>query len=168
MRVHFASGVHPFPKPWVNVDFGPQHGADYTADLLDELPLQVHDVTHAYVGHFLEHITVSDGVDFLRRVNERMAPGGRLYIVGPDTERGDAYCRAGAITAEFRRQIGKHENTSGPGMSHLWDCTPGEVLRQCRAAGWRHIVERPIQDLPVHDVPVISLAGWQFFVTATT
>lgn len=170
MRVHFASGEHPFPQPWWNVDYSE---GDQQADLLRELPENLRGIATAYVGHFLEHLTPDEGVKFLIRVRERMAPKGRLIVIGPDVEKGRALHARGRINDDLLYRIGAHGERTGPGgvdrsHCHLWDCTAEGVLAQIREAGWPRAAEFPIAALPAlyPDIPVISLAEWQFAVTA--
>lgn len=170
MRVHFASGEHPFPAPWWNVDY---LEGDQRADLLDELPDNLVDIERAYVGHFLEHLTVREGVSFLTRVRKRMAPRGRLIVIGPDVVRGKEHYARGLIDADLLYRMGSHGEVGGPdgrdrSHCHLWDCTGADVVSQVRDAGWPRVAEFSITDLPTlyPEVPVISLATWQFAVTA--
>lgn len=168
MKVHFASGTHPF-RGWLNVDYS--EGADLRVDLLgwpwpDEID-QVHD---AYVGHFLEHLTRAEGVEFLRRVRERSIPGARLTVVGPDVVKAARWLSNGQITQRFFRQVGKHGEPDGNnrGACHLWDCTSFEVIGMMKEAGWKDPVELPISRMAelVPGVPVIDTAGWQFLAVA--
>lgn len=171
MRVHFASGDHPFPAPWRNVDY---HGGDQTADLLGELPPNLTGIEWAYVGHFLEHLTPQEGIDFLTRVHARTRPGGRLLVVGPDVAKGREWFACGRISADLLYRIGKQGDPTGPGGAdrshcHLWDCTGSAVVDQATAAGWGQVEEFPLGQLPTRypDIPVISLEEWQFAVVAT-
>jgi hypothetical protein len=171
MRVHFASGEHPFPDPWLNVDRGahwPQ--LDQTVDLLGPLPGNLDGIEWAYIGHFLEHITPDEGTDLLKRIRERMAPGGRLMVVGPDAAKGEAWHAAGRIGDDLLYAIRAHGEPDGTDRTgcHLWDCTGDAVLKQAELAGWSGVEEFPLGELPSRypEVPVISLVEWQFAVTA--
>lgn len=171
MRVHFASGTHPFPAPWHNVDY---HGGDQTADLLQDFPANLDNIEWAYVGHFLEHVTPDEAVIFLKRVASRMRPGGRLMVVGPDAAKGQAWYDAGRINADLLYAIKAHGDPTGPDGAdrahcHLWDCTGAAVVELATAAGWSAVEEFPLGQLPTRfpDVPVIALDEWQFAVVAT-
>lgn len=164
MKVHFASGEHLFPKPWVNVDL--YCPSDLAIDLNEDFPSALEGITHAYVGHYLEHITPTQGKMFLRRVRNHMAPGGVIHIVGPDVDKGEVFFRRGMISAHLREHIGRCiiENDSG-GESHFWDCSGRAVVTMLRKSGWIDPVELPVAALPA-DVPMICDAGWQFYVRA--
>lgn len=168
MKVHYASGTHPFPE-WLNVDY--EAGADIQTDLLQwPWPQRISGVRDSYVGHFLEHLTRDEGVQFLTRVRLRSLPGARLTVVGPDVVKAQQWVSRGAMTKGFLKQVGKHGEPDGNdrGAVHLWDCTGFEVVGMLKEAGWDRIVELPISRMStlVPDVPVIEDASWQFLVVA--
>jgi hypothetical protein len=174
VKVHFAAGTHPFDPPWRNVDIeGHQPGITDQADLIDGIPDHLTGITEAYVGHTLEHFTQEEGVEFLTRLLDRMVPGGRLTIVGPDAVKGEAWFKAGRIerwlldAIKAHGQIPEHE-PHNRGAVHLWDCTGAEVVRLATLAGWERVEEFPIGDMAkvVPGVPIINTAGWQFAVVA--
>lgn len=168
MRVHFASGYHPFPPPWLNVDF--HDCGDQQVNLLEEFPDNLSGITWAYVGHFLEHLTVAEGVVFLRRVRASMATDGALIVVGPDVGKGRAWFEQGRIGDDLLFAMGRHGDPDGDDRAdcHLWDCTGARVVEMLADAGWAHVEEFPLGELPQRfpEVPVIDLAEWQFAVVA--
>lgn len=167
MKVHFASGPHPF-EGWVNVDYTAK--ADIKADLLSPTwPSELHNLHDIYVGHFLEHLTYAEAGQFLGRVRDISIPGARLTVVGPDVERAQRMLDQGAIDQEFYNAVAAHgeispEDPNNRGAVHMWDCTPGRVKHLLSQYGWGDAVEIPIARLPqmVPGVPVISAAPWQF------
>jgi len=165
VRVHFAAGEHPFPTPWHNVDYRPP--CDQQVDLLKPLPKNLTGIEWAYVGHFLEHITPTEGVTLLRRIRARMAPEGRLLVVGPDIEKGRRMHAANQIPDDMLYAIGAHGDPDGNNRTgcHLWDCSGEAVVAQAVKAGWA-AEEFPLGQMPAlyPDIPVISLAEWQFAV----
>lgn len=176
MKVHFAAGVHaPKFSPrdgWWNVDFALGPGVQQRVDLLsDDWPENLTDITVAYVGHFLEHLWPDEAVTFLERVRSRMAPGGLLVVVGPDTHKGQAMHDRGLIPASLLKQIKAHGEPNGNdrGGCHLWDCTDAVVVQQATFAGWQDAQSRDITQMRrvTPGVPVISTAAWQLLVTAT-
>lgn len=175
MKVHFASGTHPFPG-WTNVDAFEWPGChiDLVADLLGELPKQLVDIEIAYVGHFLEHLTPEEGVAFLEKVRERTSPGGQLVIVGPDAVKGQTWFDEGRLPKELLSAIKKHgsipeDNPNNRAGVHLWDCSGAAVVQQCQDAGWISALEIPLGKLAntLPDVPIIDATEWQFCVIAT-
>lgn len=168
MKVHYASGTHPF-EGWLNVDYSTK--ADLKVNLLEwPWDQQISAVHDAYVGHFLEHLTRQEGVEFLRRARMRCLPGARMTVVGPDVVKAARWLSRGAMTRRFFENVGKHGVLDGDnrGDVHVWDCTGFEVVEMLKEAGWDRVVEIPISRMAqaVPDVPVISAATWQFLVVA--
>lgn len=168
MKVHYASGTHPFPG-WVNVDY--EMGGEIQADLLSwPWPDEIRGVHDAYVGHFLEHLTRQEGVEFLRRALERSAPGARLTVVGPDVVKALRWYNNGAMTLRLLNAVRKHGDPRGNdrGACHLWDCTGFEVVEMLKEAGWSRVVELPIYRMEelLPGVPIIDTSGWQFLAVA--
>lgn len=161
--VHFASGEHLFPAPWVNVDL--YCPSDLAIDLNEEFPPALGGITHAYVGHYLEHITPKQGKLFLSRVKQRMALGGKIHVVGPDVDKGEDFFQRGLIGAYLREHIGRCiiENDKG-GESHYWDCSGRAVATMLSKTGWSRVEEHPIANLT--ECPMINTSGWQFYVKA--
>lgn len=169
MRVNFASGEHPFPAPWWNVDLNDHIGVSEHVDLLDEFPPSITDVERAYVGHWLEHLTVSEAVEFLTRVRAAMRPGGQIVVVGPDVERAEAMNQAGQLPDGLLAAIRPHGERYGNDVSHIhaWPCTAEQVRRMMSVAGLTGVDDLDWSSLAALDIPVISDAPWQFVLTAT-
>jgi hypothetical protein len=174
MKVHFASGTHPFGSDWVNVDALNFPGVDLIVDLLSPFPDDLVGIDTAYVGHFLEHLTIEEGTDFLCRVQERMSVGGQLVIVGPDVDKAQRWFDAGKIPADLLAATKAHgsipddEPWNRAGV-HLWDCTGAAVVSQCQEAGWTSAREIPLGRLEttLPGVPIIDATEWQFCVIAS-
>lgn len=169
MLVHFASGEHPFPKPWWNIDI--HYEPDQRVDLLEELPSNLVNIQWAYVGHFLEHVTPDESVALLKRIRERMVAGGRIVVIGPDAVKTQERYERGELSEALRDATLTHGDAIGNDRigCHLWDCTGDAVVRQLDDAGWFDALEFPLGELPQRfpGVPVIDLGEWQFAATAT-
>lgn len=168
MKVHYASGTHPFPG-WVNVDY--EAGGEIQADLLSwPWPQEISAVHDAYVGHFLEHLTREEGVEFLHRARMRSLPGARLTVVGPDVIKAQRWYNNGRMSKELYLATRKHGDPRGNdrGACHLWDCTGFEVVEMLKEAGWSRVVELPISRMGslLPGVPIINDSSWQFVVVA--
>lgn len=168
MHVNFASGTHPFPKPWWNIDLNDHPGVDEHVDLLTDLG-SVHDIKLAYVGHFLEHITPDEAVDFLTRVRDRMDPRGWIVVAGPDVPKAREMHVAGELTIDLLIQIGAHGTRSGNDCSHVheWECSVKEVQRMLEEAGFVGVGGVGWDQFPHLGIPVISDAGWQLALIAS-
>lgn len=155
-----------YAEDFWNVDHeGSPHPTDERVDLTGPLPWEPGTVTRAYLGHLLEHITIDQGTDLLRRLLKIAAPGCDLMIVGPDVRRAEAMHRSGVLSAEWLRLV-RDGGDRWPGDRHLWQCEPQTVIRMLVNAEWGNIREIPIDLVP--DVwPVVSRVGWQLAVQAT-
>lgn len=166
MRVNLASGTHPFPG-WWNVDLNDHPDVDERVDLLAGLGSVV-DVELAYVGHFLEHLTPHECVDFLTRTRGVMRPGGRIVVVGPDIDRAQLLFEDGLLSPDLFAAIKPHGLRHGNDVSHIheWVCTGTEVREMLERAGFGPANDLDWPAVAALGVPVISDAPWQLAVTA--
>jgi predicted SAM-dependent methyltransferase len=83
-RLHLACGkVH--LADWVNVDQDPQSDiVDVSWDLRHSLPLAGGCCEYIFHEHFLEHLTVEQGLALLRECRRLLMPGGVLRVAMPD------------------------------------------------------------------------------------
>lgn len=176
MKVHFASGNHPFSAEdgWVNVDIHDWPGVDLKANLLDELPDQLSNIEVAYVGHFMEHLSYAEGVEFLSRVRQRMATSGLLVVVGPDHEKATQWFKDGRMGQDLFDAVHAHghipdDNPADRAGIHMIDHTGALAVEQAAAAGWTYAHEIPLSTLSMTHpgVPIIDASEWQFCVVAT-
>lgn len=82
MKLNLGCGPHAF-QGWVNVDLD-EHPNVRSVDLRLPLPFQASTFNFAFTEHFFEHITFSEGLNFLKEVKRVLKPGGVLRIVTPD------------------------------------------------------------------------------------
>jgi predicted SAM-dependent methyltransferase len=68
---------------WVNIDLDSPK-ADLKHDLRQPLPYAGGSVEFIYNEHFMEHLTVQEGVAFLRECHRLLKPGGVLRVATPD------------------------------------------------------------------------------------
>lgn len=172
MKVHFASGTHPFPKPWWNVDLNdwPQ-GVDERVDLLSGDWGSIEAVTLAYVGHWLEHITNAEGYTFLYRLREVMVPGSTAVFVGPDVNRAQEQHERGLMSDDLLfacRPHGVPEGGDGHNRAgcHLSPTTATNVSRLLEDTGWSNVRSPTWMALAGMGIPVINASDWQYCLTA--
>src|SRR6266511_684156 len=166
MRLNLGCGELPAPHPWRNVDYQAPHTVDEVVDLCGPLPWPRDSVTHVYMGHVLEHLTVEDATSLLRRLLPLMAPGGQVMVVGPDVERGQAQHQSGEIDDGLWRVMRAGAGAQRwDGDRHLWDCEPRMLERILCEAGWSDVREVPIDEVPGF-WPVVSRVTWQCAVGA--
>jgi predicted SAM-dependent methyltransferase len=74
-------------QDWLNIDLTPAHESVVAHDATTPFPCP-NDVFRAvFSEHFLEHLTLPDGVQLLRECYRVLAPGGRIRIATPDLAR---------------------------------------------------------------------------------
>lgn len=55
-------------------------------DVTQGLPFQNNEVDGVYSEHFIEHLSQTDGIGFLRECRRILKPGGTIRIATPDLE----------------------------------------------------------------------------------
>lgn len=83
MKVNVGCGSYPLCG-WVNIDMLADSAADVIADGTN-MPFSDASVEEIYAGHFVEHLTPEQAVQFLAECRRCLTPGGKLGIVVPDT-----------------------------------------------------------------------------------
>lgn len=169
MKVHFASGTHPFPHPWVTVDANPAMTPHILADLRADLPPELQDIEQAYVGHFIEHLTPDEGVKFLAGVRSKMVGGGRIMVVGPDVQRCTQWLLQGAMGAQLYVQTRATVPLSDDPGEHVWDTYEAAVAALLEDAGWTHVTGFNVETMATEhpDWPCINNSGWQYGLVAS-
>jgi predicted SAM-dependent methyltransferase len=83
-RLHLACGKVHLPG-WVNIDRdAPSNIVDVSWDLRDPLPIADMSAEFIHHEHFLEHLTVPEGLKLLRESRRLLMPGGVLRVAMPD------------------------------------------------------------------------------------
>lgn len=70
---------------WVNVDVDSEK-ADLNIDLREPLPYEDNSVDFIYNEHFIEHLTVEEGLSFLSECRRVLKPGGVLRVAAPNLD----------------------------------------------------------------------------------
>lgn len=83
MKLNVGSGNSPL-KGYLNLDMAETPQVDLLARA-PSLPFLDGSFEEIYAGHFLEHLTMEEGVEFLGECHRCLAPFGRLALVVPDT-----------------------------------------------------------------------------------
>lgn len=82
-RVHVGSGPNLLPG-WINVDLHPVPGLDFALDVRKGLPFE--NVALLFAEHFLEHLTIDEGLAFLRDCRRILKPDGILRLSTPNLD----------------------------------------------------------------------------------
>lgn len=83
-RLHIACGKVKLPG-WVNIDRDPvSEIIDVSWDVRRPIPIGDCSCEFIFHEHFLEHLTVPEGLAFLRECRRLLVPGGVLRVAMPD------------------------------------------------------------------------------------
>ncbi|MEO8218359.1 MAG: methyltransferase domain-containing protein [Acidobacteriota bacterium] len=83
MRLHIGSGAINL-EGWVNVDRAPYPGVTHVLDIRAGLPFS--EVDYIFCEHFVEHLTLREGLQFLRECRQALSPDGVLRISTPNLD----------------------------------------------------------------------------------
>jgi len=82
-RLHIGSGTESLPG-WVNIDTRALPGVDLVLDVRGGLPFE--NVEAIYAEHFLEHLTLDEGLAFLAECRRALAGAGVLRLSTPNLD----------------------------------------------------------------------------------
>ncbi|MDQ3283310.1 MAG: methyltransferase domain-containing protein [Acidobacteriota bacterium] len=83
MRLHIGSGPIAIPG-WTNVDVAPYEGVDVVLDVREPWPFA--NVEFIFAEHFLEHLTLVEGLRFLRECRRVLRHDGVLRLSTPNLD----------------------------------------------------------------------------------
>lgn len=101
VKLNIGSFVAMLPPPWINldildlIDYAKEKGFSFQqVDVTMGLPFGDKSVDHINCSHLIEHLAVSEGIDFLKECYRTLKPNGVVRICAPDTRKlVDAYIR---------------------------------------------------------------------------
>jgi predicted SAM-dependent methyltransferase len=82
-RLHIGAGRESIPG-WINIDNQGLAGVDQVLDVRQGLPFA--DVASIYAEHFLEHLSLDEGISFLRECRRVLRPEGVLRLSTPNLD----------------------------------------------------------------------------------
>lgn len=84
--LHLGCGLNYF-EGWINLDANKElQKCDVVWDLRFGVPFPDNSCRHIYCEHMLEHLPVSDGLNFLRECRRVLEPGGVMRIAMPSLD----------------------------------------------------------------------------------
>ncbi|HJQ38099.1 MAG TPA: methyltransferase domain-containing protein [Thermoanaerobaculia bacterium] len=83
MKLHIGSGPVALDG-WINVDVVPYEGVHVLSDVRHGLPFA--NVEFIFAEHFIEHLTLADGLQFLRECRRVLANDGVLRLSTPNLD----------------------------------------------------------------------------------
>ncbi len=84
-KVHVGCGPHNLLPEWWNVDLRDFKGIDQVMDVTCPWPW-VNELHYIYGEHFLEHLSLEEGIQFLRHASHALCVGGKLRLSTPSLE----------------------------------------------------------------------------------
>ncbi len=144
-KVNAGSGTTPVAG-WVNIDLDPQApGVDVCWDLAQSIPVPDASCEVIYSEHMLEHLTVEQGLQFLRECHRALQVGGVVRIAMPSLDDFIDKC----ATGRWREQLWLQEpqlqfiesraemaNILFRWWGHQWIYDREELHRRFREAGF--------------------------------
>ncbi len=82
-RLHIGCGQQSIPG-WINIDNQGHPGVDQVLDVRQGLPFR--DVVSIYAEHFLEHLSLEEGLAFLRECRRVLSAEGTLRLSTPNLD----------------------------------------------------------------------------------
>jgi len=83
VRLHIGCGENVYGG-WVNIDREALRGVDYVLDVRRGLPFE--NVAAIYAEHFLEHLSLEEGLAFLKECRRVLSPEGVLRVSTPNLD----------------------------------------------------------------------------------
>jgi len=156
-KLNIRSFTVMLPPPWINLDivdltdYAKEKGFDFRqVDVTKELPFEDNSIDFINSSHLIEHLTVEEGIAFLKECRRILRPGGIVRIGTPDVKKlVDAY-KAGEMDKfndiqpeEYRQvpsQADKFWRILTAGHKTCYDLPA--IRNSFELAGFREIYER--------------------------
>lgn len=165
MQLNLGCGEQ-YAEGWTNVDHaGSPHRRDETVDLTGELPWPAESVDAVYMGHLLEHLTITECRSLLLRLRACMKPAGMLMIVGPDVEVAARMEAAGEVLEVPLVQL-RYGAGRWAGDEHQWECTLAGLVILVMETGWVNVTGVPIDEVSSFWPVAFRGPRWQVAVRA--
>jgi predicted SAM-dependent methyltransferase len=141
MRVHVGSGPVSL-SGWINVDIVPYSGVHVVCDVRDGLPFA--RVEAMFAEHFIEHLTLADGLRFLRESRRVLAPDGVLRLSTPNLDWVwlTHYKPPTEMTADEELYGCLELNRAFHGWGHEFLYNRRTLRRALHSAGFAKVIER--------------------------
>lgn len=163
MRLNVGCGDFYAPG-WFNIDTTRNDiiRPDLVVESLLDMPEEIKDVTHVYMGHVLEHMPFEEIPNLLGAIWERCLPGSVFAAVGPDVQRGQVMYDRGEIPKWLLEAMHKTPGDSPwNGHHHLWDCTEDLMVQAVRKSGVLSCDAVSIESHALDSFPVVARSTWQ-------
>ena len=148
MRLHIGCGSEAIDG-WTNVDIADLPGVDVVLDVRQPWPFG--DVEFMFAEHFLEHLTLADGMVFLRSARAALSANGVLRLSTPNLDWvwSTHYKPPSELTAEERLLGCLEMNRAFHGWGHRFLYNFATLEQALRTAGFRDVERREYGESPV-------------------
>lgn len=140
-----------YKEGWVNIDNNSDNNIeklDLNWDLRNPLPFKENSVDYIFHEHFIEHLTVEEGIKVTRDLMRVLKPGGVLRIATPDLEKTvDKYLHLPIdkdptiknFRLDFIKTRAERINVGFRWWGHKWLYDWEELERRLREAGGENL-----------------------------
>lgn len=136
-RLHIGCGQQSLPG-WINIDNQGLPGVDQVLDVRRGLPFR--GVAAIYAEHFLEHLSLDEGLAFLRECRRVLLPDGVLRLSTPNLDWVlTTHYRWRDVTPEDRREDCMRLNRAFHGWGHQFLYNAPMLESAIRAAGFARV-----------------------------
>jgi predicted SAM-dependent methyltransferase len=141
VKLHIGSGPVAL-NGWTNVDVVPYDGVHVLSDVRHGLPFA--NVGFIFAEHFLEHLTLADGLQFLRECRRVLAKDGVLRLSTPNLDWvWLTHYKPPSEMTNDEELIGCLEiNRAFHGWGHQFLYNQRVLERALRSAGFARVIER--------------------------
>ncbi|HSP16785.1 MAG TPA: methyltransferase domain-containing protein [Thermoanaerobaculia bacterium] len=148
MRLHIGCGSEAI-RGWTNVDIASGPGVDVVLDVRQPWPFA--GVESIFAEHFIEHLSLADGMVFLRSARAALRPDGVLRLSTPNLDWvwSTHYKPPAALTPEERLLGCMEMNRAFHGWGHQFLYNLTTLEHALRAAGFRDVAPRAYGESPV-------------------
>jgi predicted SAM-dependent methyltransferase len=136
-RLHIGCGAQSIPG-WINIDNQGLPGVDQVLDVRQGLPFA--DAASIYAEHFLEHLGLAEGLEFLKECRRVLQPDGVLRLSTPNLDWVLAsHYRGPAVGEEDARLDCMRLNRAFHGWGHQFLYNRSTLASALRGAGFAEV-----------------------------
>jgi hypothetical protein len=135
LKLHIGCGTTPLPG-WTNLDIAPYPGVDTVLDVRSGLPFE--NVAFIFAEHFIEHLTLAEGLAFMRECRRVLQDDGVLRLSTPNLDWVwlTHYKSPDAMTTQEQLFGCLEINRAFHGWGHRFLFNPGTLSAALRSSGF--------------------------------
>jgi len=152
LKLHLGCGTQ-YKKSWINIDNNSDRNIkqlDINYNLAKGIPFKDSSVDYIYNEHFIEHLTVEEGLLFLKECKRVLKKGGILRIATPDLAeiikfynnenwKEDCYDFFNKFNLNFVKTRAEVVNMDFHWWGHKWLYDKEELERRLKESGFKNI-----------------------------